>query len=97
MSVTSNLSNSIIRPGTPSTLIQTLTGNGLEGPFDLAFDGERVVVACEEGDRLSLFRAIDFTPFGSISLGPGSRPEAICNDGLRFWITRHNQSGIIGF
>ena len=88
---------SIVRPGTPSRVIQTLTGNGMDEPTDLAFDGERVIVTSQNGDRVSLFRASDLFPLGSLSTGPGSRPDNVCSDGLNFWITRHQGSDIVRF
>ncbi len=97
--LTSQGSNSIliIRPGNPSTIIRTLTGNGLDEPYDLAFDGERVMVTCRNGDRVSLFRATDFSPLGFTSTGLGSSPEGVCSDGLNFWITRHQGSDIVRY
>jgi len=88
---------SIVRPGTPSRVIQELTGNGMDEPTDLAFDGERVIVTSQNGDRVSLFRASDLFPLGSVPTGPGSSPDSVCSDGLNFWITRHQGSDIVRF
>jgi hypothetical protein len=43
--------------GLKGTIIQTLTGNGLNGCSGLAFDGERVLLVNETGDSVSLFPA----------------------------------------
>ena len=79
------------------TVVQTITGNGLNGCSGLGFDGERVLVANESGDSVSLFKAADFTPLGSLSIGANSTPRAVCSDGVNFWITRHDSDDIVRF
>jgi DNA-binding beta-propeller fold protein YncE len=83
--------------GLRGTVLQTITGNGLNGCFGLAFDGERVLVANEDGDSVSLFKAADFTPLGSLSTGAGTDPSAVCSDGLNFWIARPGSDDIVRF
>jgi hypothetical protein len=83
--------------GLRGTVLQTITGNGLTGCLGLAFDGERVLVANEAGDSVSLFKAADFTPLGSLSIGAGADPSAVCSDGLNFWITRPGSNDIVRF
>jgi hypothetical protein len=78
--------------GLRGTVIQTITGNGLDSPAGMAFDGERVLVVNTGGGAgagsVSLFKAADFTPLGSLSIGGNSYPNAACSDGVNFWITR---------
>lgn len=68
------------------TVLATLTGNGLNGPATAAFDGQRILIA-NLGGGVSLWRASDLTPLGSVSTGTGSDPFGACSDGLNFWIT----------
>jgi DNA-binding beta-propeller fold protein YncE len=74
--------------GLRGTVLQTLTGNGLDGPAGLAFDGERVLVCnfSSASPSVSLFKAADLTPLGNLSTL--SSPVAACSDGLNFWIVR---------
>lgn len=67
------------------TVLATLSANGLTGPLQAAFDGERILVTNFTGSSVSLWRASDFTPIGNPSTG-GSTFGA-CSDGLNFWIT----------
>jgi hypothetical protein len=78
----------VIRAATGAVLA-TLTGNGLNGPTQAAFDGERIIVVNREGHSVSLWKATDLTPLGSFDTGTtggGSSPESVCSDGLNFWI-----------
>lgn len=90
--VTNSLDNNItvIRAvgGLRGTVIQTITGNGLNNPQGMAFDGERVIVTNRDGDSVSLFKATDFTPIANVEIGVGSSPRAACSDGVNFWISR---------
>ena len=70
------------------TLLANLGGNGLSSPYGMAFDGERVLVVGFAGDVVSLFKAADFTPLGSLTI-PGAT-RAACNDGVNFWILKNN-------
>ncbi|HEV8486377.1 MAG TPA: hypothetical protein VGV87_22730 [Blastocatellia bacterium] len=78
-------------------VLATLTGNGLNGPRGMAFDGERVLVVNAQDSSVSLFKVADFTPLGRISVGPSSGPHGACSDGLNFWITRENSHDIVRF
>jgi YVTN family beta-propeller protein len=85
--------------GLRGTVLATLTGNGLNSPAGMAFDGERVLV-CNDGgnETVSLFKAADFTPLGSLVVGPNNcRSIAACSDGVSFWIVRTNQDDIVRF
>lgn len=79
------------------TVLQNITGNGLNGCFGMAFDGERVLVANQTGNSVSLFKAADFTPLGSLSTGAATAPLAACSDGLNFWITLPGSNDIVKF
>lgn len=72
-------------------VVATLTGNGLNGPFEAAFDGERVLVgdsASSSGNTVSLWKATDLSPLGSVQVSFAFDGVAgVCSDGLNFWIT----------
>lgn len=68
-------------------VLATLTGNGLNGPDAIAFDGERMLVTNFGGNSVSIFKAADFSPLGFISTGAGSVPTGACSDGMNFWVT----------
>jgi len=76
---------SVVRASTGS-LIQTLTGNGLDNPLQAAFDGQRILVTNQTGS-VSLWKAADLTPVGTFSTGANSVPLGACSDGVNFWIT----------
>jgi DNA-binding beta-propeller fold protein YncE len=78
----------VIRAST-GVVMATLTGNGLNGPGQAAFDGERILLVNKDGNSVSLWKASDLTPLGNFSTGTtsgGSSPAAVCSDGLNFWI-----------
>ena len=50
-------------------VLATLTGNGLNGPYTTAFDGERILVTNINGDSISLWKAADLTPLGTFATG----------------------------
>ena len=81
----------VVRASTGAVLA-TLTGNGLHFPTSAAFDGERILVTNFLGDSVSLWKAADLTPLGSVSTGANSGPNGACSDGLNFWVTL-NQAG----
>jgi hypothetical protein len=69
------------------TVLATLSGNGLNGPAQAAFDGERILVTNSAGTSVSLWKASDLTPIGTFSTGAGAFPVGVCSDGVNFWIT----------
>jgi hypothetical protein len=69
------------------TVLATLTANGLSGPIQAAFDGERVLSTNLNGSSVSLWKASDFTPIGTFSTGTTTLPYGACSDGLNFWVT----------
>ncbi len=74
---------SVVRASTGAVLA-TLTGNGLNSPTAGAFDGQRVLVT-NLFFTVSLWKAADFSPLGSVSVG--NNPRAACSDDSNFWIT----------
>jgi hypothetical protein len=80
-------SNSItvVRAST-GLVVATLTGNELRGPLSVAFDGERIAVANNQGTRLSFWRATDLTPI-FINRTANNPGFGICSDGVRFFVT----------
>lgn len=72
--------------GLAGTVLATLTGNGLNSPTQIAFDGERMLVTNQSsGGSVSLWKASDLTPIGTFSSGGAA--FGACSDGLNFWIT----------
>ena len=76
----------VVRAST-GIVLATLTGNGLSGPFQAAFEGERIMVTNQGGSVVSLWKATDLTPLGFVSTGADSQPVGVCSDGLNFWIS----------
>ena len=61
-----------------------------------AFDGQRILVT-NGVSTVSLWKAADFTPLGSVSTGPGTSPFGACSDGVNFWITLRNTGQLARF
>jgi DNA-binding beta-propeller fold protein YncE len=89
---------SIVRASTGAVLA-TLTGNGLNGPVEAAFDGQRVLVTNNKpgADVVSLFKAADFTFLGVFATGAGSAPGGACSDGIHFWIALQGTNKLARF
>lgn len=84
----SSNSISVVRAvgGLAGTVLATLTGNGLNTPTQIAFDGERMLATNQSGGgSVSLWKASDLTPIGTVAAGVGA--FGACSDGLNFWIT----------
>src|SRR5262249_19896298 len=96
--VPNGLSNSVsvVRAATGG-ILATLTGNGLNTPFAAAFDGERILVTQYFGYAVSLWKAADLTPLGTVPMGPGSLPRGACSDGLNFWVVLTGYSALARF
>ena len=77
-------------------VLQTITGNGLNSPVGSAFDGERVLFTNFVGNTVSLFKAADLSPLGTIPMGAGVIPNRACSDGLGFWVTLTGATGVVG-
>ena len=72
----------------------TLTGNGLNLPNDIAFDGERVMVT-SFFEGVSYWRAADLAPLGFVSTGGfGVSPLSVCSDGINFWVAFSQSNGL---
>lgn len=97
---TSNDKLYIVRAATTTdTVLQVLTGNGLDFPISAAFDGERVLVSSTATSRrgLSLWKASSLTPIDFIPLPSDREPVDICSDGANFWVTLSLGPGTPGF
>jgi hypothetical protein len=68
-------------------VLVTLTGNGMNIPTISAYDGEPILLTNDFGNRVSLWRVADLTPFGIFSTGAIGQPYGGCSDGLKFWVT----------
>lgn len=89
---------SIVRAtgGLAGTVLATLTGNGLNSPTQIAFDGERMLVTNQSGGgSVSLWKASDLTPIGTFTTGGAA--FGACSDGLNFWITLGGTNKIARF
>jgi DNA-binding beta-propeller fold protein YncE len=73
-------------------LLTSLIQPGMLYELGAAFDGERVAVA-DFHERVFLWRAADLAPLGSTALRDDQDPNAICSDGVNFWITTGNFAG----
>jgi YVTN family beta-propeller protein len=82
----------VIRASTASVLA-TLSGNGLDGPSSLAFDGERILAVNKTGKSVSLWKATDLSPLGSVIISETETLGGACSDGLNFWITLSESPG----
>jgi sugar lactone lactonase YvrE len=78
------------------TVLATLTGNGLNGAFQAAFDGERICVTNTSVGSVSLWKATDLSPIASTNLVPsieGLSPRGICSDGVTFFVGMRHPTG----
>ncbi len=89
---------SVVRASNGAVLA-TLTGNGIVNPNAAAFDGQRILIANFGGDSVSLWKAADLSPLGSVGTGsgPSSLPAGACSDGLNFWITLQGTNKLARF
>jgi hypothetical protein len=82
-------------------VLATLTGNGVYTPTQAAFDGQRILVTNINVGSLSLWKAADLTPIGSIpapNTAPSSTaPFGACSDGINFWITLQGTNQLARF
>jgi hypothetical protein len=76
--------------GLQGTILAQLTGNGLSGPIQAAFDGERILVTdySSTTGTVSFWKATDLSPIGTTDIGgPGFFPNGACSDGICFFVT----------
>jgi len=78
-------------------VVTTLTGNGLNVPRKLAFDGRRILVANLGGNSVSLWNAADLTPIGTFPAGDATAPFGVCSDGIDFWVTLSGSNQLARF
>ncbi|HKF43869.1 MAG TPA: S-layer homology domain-containing protein [Thermoanaerobaculia bacterium] len=78
-------------------ILATLTGNGLGGPYQAAFDGERVLVTNQSLGSVSLWKAADLSPLGFVSTGGGTQPHGACSDGVHFWVVLNGSGSLARF
>jgi DNA-binding beta-propeller fold protein YncE len=86
----------VVRASTGEVLA-TLSGNGLNAPRVAAFDGERILVTNFNGDSVSLWKATDLTPLGSLSTTAGTLPFGACTDGQSFWVVLEGTAQLARF
>jgi hypothetical protein len=86
----------VVRAST-GAILATLTGNGLVEATTAAFDGERILVTNSVGNSVSLWKAADLSPLGSVNVGSNPGPSGACSDGLNFWITFLNSAQLARF
>jgi hypothetical protein len=60
--------------------------NGLAGPIQASFDGQRILVTNSLGGA-SLFKAADLSAVGSLPTLGMTTPIGVTSDGLNFWIS----------
>jgi hypothetical protein len=96
--VPNNTSNSVtVVRARDGMVLATLTGNGLNGPVQAAFDGQRILVTNKSGDSVSLWNATSLTPIGNVSIGVGTQSFGVCSDGINFWITLQGTNQLVRF
>lgn len=81
--------------GLTGTVLAQLTGNGLNGCQQAAFDGERIMVANTAGQSVCLWKASDLSPIASVNLSlldTSFNPRGVCSDGVTFFIGLRNQN-----
>jgi len=81
--------------GLTGTVLAQLTGNGLNGAFQAAFDGERICVTNSAAPSVSLWKASDLSPLDSIKLDfdPTYHSRGVCSDGTTFFIGLRQEQG----
>ena len=76
------------------TVLAQLTGNGLNGAFAAAFDGERICVTNASAGGVSLWKATDLSPIGAVNaLAFGYNPRGVCSDGVTFFVGLRDPMG----
>lgn len=74
-------------------LVAKISGNGLNGPESVAFDGQRILATNFLGGTVSVWKSTNLSPLGTISMGADSFPTFVCSDGVDFFITL--ESGVL--
>ena len=75
----------------PEVADSALTGNGLDGPGQAAFDGERMGLTdtnTSRGQMVSFWKATDWLSLGSVEVSANfDCGLGVCSDGVNFRIT----------
>ena len=77
-------------------VLKTVTAPFMLGPLTAAFDGERILVACQT-QGIFLFKAADLSFISGISTGPDTTPFGACSDGLNFFVTMNSTNQLVRF
>lgn len=77
-------------------VLKTLTAPFMVGPLTAAFDGERVLVACQS-QVIFLFKAADLSVITGIGTGANTNPYGACSDGLNFFVTLNGTNELVRF
>jgi hypothetical protein len=79
------------------TVLAALTGNGLNGAFQAAFDGERICVTNASGQSVSLWKATDLSPIASVNVtNINFNSRGVCSDGVSFFVGARSTMGFNG-
>ena len=93
-----HLSNAVaVVRASNGAILQVLTGNGLTLPSHAGFDGERVLVTNFTGDSVSLWKAADLSPLGTIGTGASTSPQGVASDGTHFWVGLASAAKLVRF
>lgn len=83
-------------PLSSAFVLKTLTAPFMLGPFTAAFDGARVLVACQT-QGIYLFKAADLSFITGISTAPDTVPYGACSDGLNFFVTLNGANKLVRY
>ena len=81
----------VVRAST-GALLATVTGGGITGGTEAAFDGERILVPDGNNDMVALYKAADLSLIGTFGLPDVSIARGACSDGVNFWIALHGRN-----
>jgi hypothetical protein len=70
--------------------------NGLNGPQEAAFDGQRILVV-NSLDSVSLFKAADLSIIGNYPTPGASSLYGACSDGINFWVVAFSSGKLLRF
>ncbi|MEP6636801.1 MAG: S-layer homology domain-containing protein [Acidobacteriota bacterium] len=77
-------------------VLKVVTAPFMLAPHSAAFDGERVLVACQS-QGIFLFKAADLSFITGITTGPDTTPFGACSDGLNFFVTMNSENQLLRF
>jgi DNA-binding beta-propeller fold protein YncE len=81
------------------TVLAQLTGNGLNGAFQAAFDGERICVTNANAQSVSLWKASDLSPITSVEIDylTSHYSRGVCSDGITFFVGMRDSTATYSF